>query len=265
MNFKILPHIVHLFVEYQLSNEVGIATAFSQLDKVELSPENFKFYTSISVISSSKIEGETLDVDSYLRHKMFDAEYLPNLLEKPNDLYIAYEFAQNNKLTLSNFLETHKLLSEHLLPAKERGKIRKSEMIILEHNANRIEYKAASASIVESEFNSFWQDVETLLQSDLSTNETFYYAALIHLVFELIHPFSDGNGRAGRLLEKWFLATKLGERAWCIASEKYYYENVNAYYKSYRYLGNYYNEMDYTKALPFLLMLPKSLLSINEK
>lgn len=260
MDFKIVPHIINLFVEYQLSNKVDIEAAFSQLNKVELSPENFKFYTSISVISSSKIEGETLDVDSYLRHKMFDAEYLPNLLEKPNDLYTAYEYAQKNILTFSNFLQTHKLLSEHLLPLKERGAIRKSDMIILEHNANKIEYQAASASIVESEFKNFWQDVETLLNIDLSIDEVFYYASLLHLVFELIHPFSDGNGRVGRLLEKWFLASKIGECAWYIASEKYYYANVNDYYKSYRYLGNYYNEMDYSKSLPFLLMLPNSLL-----
>ena len=259
MEFKILPNILNLFLEYQLTNEVDIAKQFALLDTIEITPENFKFYTSISVMASSKIEGETLDIDSYVRHKMFDANYLPNLLEKPNDLYRAYEFAQKNKLTFSNFLNAHKILTEHLLPVNERGTIRKNEMIILEHSTNRIEYQAASASIVENELKLFWEDLEMLMNSELELDEIFYYASLIHLVFELIHPFTDGNGRVGRLLEKWFLVSKLGERSWCIASEKYYYQNVNQYYKSYRFIGNYYNDMDYTKSLPFLLMLPKCL------
>ncbi|WP_220392957.1 Fic family protein [Chitinophaga lutea] len=35
---------------------------------------------------------------------------------------------------------------------------------------------------------------------------------MIHLVFVKIHPRADGNGRSARLLEKWFLAVKLGKR-----------------------------------------------------
>jgi Fic family protein len=33
---------------------------------------------------------------------------------------------------------------------------------------------------------------------------------LIHLRLAQIHPFRDGNGRAARLIEKWFVAEKLG-------------------------------------------------------
>lgn len=63
-----------------------------------------RFYTAVSVMSSSRIEGEQMEIDSYLKHKMQNIEYLPNLTEKPNDLFEAYEFARDNKLTLSNFL-----------------------------------------------------------------------------------------------------------------------------------------------------------------
>ena len=101
--------------------------------------------------------------------------------------------------------------------------------------------------------------METLLCSNLSIEETFYYASFIHLAFVNIHPFSDGNGRISRLLEKWFLVEKLGERAWFILSEKFYYKNVNEYYKNLARMGLYYEELNYEKSIPFLLMLPNSL------
>ncbi|MBN1116921.1 MAG: Fic family protein [Bacteroidales bacterium] len=34
----------------------------------------------------------------------------------------------------------------------------------------------------------------------------FYFASLIHLRFAHIHLFRDDNGRAARLIEKWFVA-----------------------------------------------------------
>lgn len=61
-----------------------------------------------------------MELDSYLKHKIQDIEYLPELVEKPNDLYVAYLFAKENKLNKDNFLQSHALLSTHLLPEKWR-------------------------------------------------------------------------------------------------------------------------------------------------
>ncbi len=84
---------------------------------------------------------------------------------------------------------------------------------------------------------------------------------MIHLVFVKIHPWNDGNGRSARLIEKWFIAQKAGEKAWFIQSEKYYYQLHETYYNNIRRLGLEYPELDYSKAMPFLLMLPSSILS----
>jgi Fic family protein len=73
-----------------------------------------------------------------------------------------------------------------------------------------------------------------------------------------IHPFSDGNGRAARLLEKWFLAEKLGVKFWAISSEKYYKENQKDYYKNINLGVNFY-ELNYDKCIDFLEMLPKTI------
>jgi Fic family protein len=68
----------------------------------------------------------------------------------------------------------------------------------------------------------------------------------------------DGNGRAGRLLEKWFLAEKLGENAWSIQSERYYAKNKKEYYQKIHIGYNYY-ALNVNRCVPFLLMLPASL------
>ena len=200
-----------------------------------------------------------MEIDSYVKHKTQHIDYLPELTEKPNDLYNAYLFARQNELSLANLLESHKLLTAHLLPEKWRGAYRKNEMLVMEHKTGRVQYEAAPCGIVEAEMNRLWQDIESLITGDLAVGEVFYYAAFIHLVFVNIHPFNDGNGRAGRLLEKWFLARHLGEKAWCLKSEKYYYDRVNDYYKNLNRLGMFYEQLNYGNGLPFLLMLPNAL------
>lgn len=239
--------------------DVDILQLFSAIEQSQLEARSFTFYTSVSVMSSSKIEGERLEVDSYVKHKLLNVEYQPDLTEKPNDLYNAYIFAKENKLGRTAFLQAHVLTTAHLLSEKQQGTLRNTEMLVLEHNTNRIQYEACLLSNVSKEYNLLWNEIEDLLIRVLDIEEIFYYASMLHLVFVNIHPFEDANGRMARLLEKWFLSEKLGERAWYIQSEKFYYNNVNDYYRNLGRLGMFYDELNYNKSIPFLLMLPNSM------
>lgn len=84
----------------------------------------------------------------------------------------------------------------------------------------------------------------------MSKQEAIFWSLWMHLMFVLIHTFNDGNGRAARLLEKWFLTVKLGRRYWCVESEKYYWQNLAKYYKTLK-LGVNYWEINFIEAKKF--------------
>ena len=177
-----------------------------------------------------------------------------------DDLILAYNYAMKNKLNQVTFLEAHKILSNTVLSLKsQKGKLRNQKVGIF--SSGKVEYMAVEPEFVKEEFVKLFFDIKELLSRNLSHKEIFYYASMIHLIFEKIHPFMDGNGRAGRLLEKWFLSEKLGENAWSIQSEKYYAKHRAEYYQKIHIGYNYY-ALKMERCVPFLLMLPMALRSV---
>ncbi len=223
-----------------------------------ITKDTFGFYTSIASVYSSKIEGENIALDSYIKHKFLSVTYQPDYTKKPDDLFNAYSFAKENPLNQQNLLKAHSILSKHILTSDKQGKVRTQQMFIMDDRSN-VEFVAAEASIVLSEFNRLMDDLETMVKKNLTLTSIFFYASMFHLFFVKVHPLYDGNGRTSRLLEKWFLATHLGEHAWNIEVERYYYQHLNDYYKNLRILGLEYETLDYSKALPFTQLLLKSL------
>ena len=239
-------------------NSVGLKERFEALKDAEISTKNFRFYTSVASVFSSKIEGEEIELDSYIKHKGMGIQFNPDYTKKIDDLYDAYEFARKNDLTASTIVQAHKLLAKNIVASQYLGQLRNSNMYVASADG-RIEFVAVDPYNLKGEMTKFYKDVSTLTKQVLSVEEIFYYAAFIHLVFVKIHPWNDGNGRSARLIEKWFVSQHLGEKAWFLESEKNYYTHHNLYYHNLRLLGLEYIEMDYGKALPFLLMLPQGL------
>lgn len=231
---------------------------FYLLEDAEISTSDFSFYTSVSSVYSSKIEGEEMELDSYIKHKKFGVSFIPDYTKKIDDLYDSYSFAKTHRLNKENIFKVHEILSENLISENQRGKLRNVNMYVTTADG-RIEYVAATPFIVEQEMNKLFHDLEILILTELTLKEVFFFASLIHLVFIKIHPWYDGNGRTARLIEKWFLAEKLGKQAWFLESEKMYYLNHQSYYINIRKLGLEYETLNYKNALPFLLMLPKTL------
>ena len=253
---NIIP--INLLEEFIENFPNNLEDAFYNLKDAEISTDSFSFYTSVASVFSSKIEGDDIELDSYVKHKRFQIEFKPDYTKKIDDLYDAYSFSKTNVLNSSNISEIHKLLSKNIVEKKMQGKHRIQNMFITTDDG-KIEYVATLPNEVDSEISKLYDDIKVLIVKKLSFPEVFYFASFIHLVFLKIHPWNDGNGRSARLIEKWFLAQKLGDKVWFVQSEKYYYLHQKEYYNNLRYLGFEYENLDYNKALPFVEMLYKSI------
>ena len=257
-------HLKILTAEYlgEYSNKLNIDwfDVFNQFRiKNFYSKDDFEYYIQSSATYSSNIEGNSIDIDTYLKNKKFKVKSKPKEMTEIDDLILAYNFAMKSKLSGSTFLESHKILSNTVLSLKsQKGKLRNQQVGIFSNG--KVEYMAVEPEFVKVEFEKLFFDIKELLSRNLSHKEIFYYASMIHLIFEKTHPFMDGNGRAGRLLEKWFLSEKLGENAWSIQSERYYAKNRSEFYQKIHIGFNYY-ALKMERCVPFLLMLPMSLRS----
>ena len=256
MNFEIIS--LALLTKYKEVAGQSPNVLLDVIQKIDTPVDYFQFYNSVSSVYSSKIEGENIDFDSFFKHKFMNVRYQPDYTKKADDLYLAYEFIFKNNLTLENLQRAHSIFCANLLPKSQQGLIRTNPMFVINSN-DRIEYVATEPTKVRSELNKLFKDINLLQKTNLDDFEVFYYAAYIHLAFVKIHPFQDGNGRAARLLEKWFLIEKLGEKATAVQLEKNYYKNLEAYYSNIKSLGMEYETLDFSKALNFLLMTVNSL------
>jgi len=215
------------------------------------------YKTQASAVYSSNIEGNSIDLNSYMNYKLSQEKFKPHKeIQEIENLILAYEFAQSNLLTEKNFLQCHKIFAKTLVIKSKQGKYRNEKVGVFGQPG--LVYLAIEPELVKEAMTDFFDDLGGLLKKDLSKSEVFYFASLIHLKFAHIHPFRDGNGRAARLLEKWFLTEKIGKDFWKLSSEKYYKEHQIDYYNNINLGVNYY-ELNYDKCVPFLLMLPKSL------
>jgi len=245
------------FSRYEKKFGNKIKKDFLKIDS-DTSENNFEYYIESSAVYSSNIEGNSIDLNSFMNSKLQKKKFKSKEYDEITDLIDAYNFAKRKKLNEKNFLESHKIISRKILIKSKQGKYREEKVGVFDSKG--LVYLAVEPEYIKDEMKKLFSDIKELLSDeDLSLNKVFYFSSLIHLKFAHIHPFMDGNGRAARLFEKWFLSAKLGENAWKIKSEKYYKENLTEYYKNLN-LGENYYVVNYDKLFPFLEMLPKAII-----
>lgn len=242
------------FKKYQTQIDFDLAKVYNSLSDTGKQVD-FEYLIEASAVYSSNIEGNSMDLNSFMNSKMAQKKSAPKEYQEIVDLIEAYKFAQEAELNEENLLKSHGILSQKFLIKNNQGQYRQGGVGVFDNRG--LVYMAVEPENVQREMSELFNDINNLLKKELTVVEIFYYASFVHLHFAMIHPFADGNGRVARLLEKWFIAKKLDEKAWTIQSEKYYKENLQNYYKNINLGVNYY-EVDYDRCMPFLIMLIES-------
>lgn len=214
--FEINDSIINLIAE--INNKLG---------KLKISLDNKKdlFLRKISKIksvnSSSAIEANTLtekEVVNIINGKRVIAE--PEEIIEIKNAYNAYlKISEYNEYGVKSLLQAHKYIMDNL--KTDAGKFRKGNVAVYE--GSKVVQVGARPEFVNDLMN------DLFMWANTSNLNPLIKACIIHYEIETIHPFSDGNGRIGRLWQSVILYNynKLFE---LIPIETLVYENQQRYY-----------------------------------
>lgn len=244
--FDITEDIANLVIEIcQAVSRVQDAPNFSRNPKLRKKNRIKSIHSSLSIEHNSLTEDQVWAV---IDGKRVIAPR-KDIMEVQN-AYNAYnEMASFNPYSVKDLLRAHGIMMRGL--ASDAGSFRArgigvyngSELI---HMGTRPEYVAVF--------------VEQLAKWTKDSNlHPLIKACIFHYEFEYIHPFSDGNGRTGRLWHTLILSKWEPLFAW-LPIESLVYEKQEEYYKA---LSDSDNEGKSTRFIEFMLTVVRDVLKRN--
>lgn len=150
-----------------------------------------------------------------------------------NGLKLLDEMAKSKKdLTMEDILKMHKTIINGLVDKEKIGQIRPGDVYIIDDlggGKEMLRFKGPPAIKVRKLLDDL---LEWVKMARAGGTHPIIIAGIFHLEFVSIHPFTDGNGRAARLLTQLVLY-KLGfDFRKIIVLEDYYNQDRLAYYNA---------------------------------
>lgn len=190
--YEITSEVLELITS--ISEKIGQINA-KYLDKP--SPKLRKENRIKTIHSSLSIEGNTLSEDQIT--SLIENKRIIGPEKDVNEVLNAIKVYKNLKtfdaVSSTSFLNAHKYLMSGLIP--DNGKYRKKGVGIMA--GDKIAHMAPPAENVPSLMKDLFRYLNT------SNEITLIKSCVFHYEMEFIHPFSDGNGRMGRLWQTLIL------------------------------------------------------------
>lgn len=231
-NFKITPEINNRIAEIERIREVIKKSSILPQQEVVL-----RLRAKInSIYSSTSIEGNLLnrrEVEKVLggeRVRASEKMIIEALNYKKAIDWIEKRLGSINQIKIGDILKLHDFLMKNLLPHKKTGSFRKGSIYVVDatKQGDVVKYVGPRGEKTEA----LIKELLEWLKKERNKLHPVLTAGLFHYEFVSIHPFSDGNGRATRLLTMMYLWLKRYDFRKTLALDTYYWQNRMDYYQA---------------------------------
>ena len=219
--FSITPHLLSL-VEQAAALRERIQSAAVELSWIPAVQKDTRTRNSHA---STAIEGNPLTLEQV--RALEEGRELSAVETRPKREILNYfaglryveKHAKKKTLRHEDIFKLHRLLAGKVMDQGEAGRYRTIQVRVGRH------YPPAAADVsgLMFELLEWWNRKAPELSPVLSSS-------ILHYQFEWIHPFADGNGRAGRALALWELYRRGFDSHHIFSVDEYYWEDRPAYY-----------------------------------
>lgn len=217
--YEITDEMLELVSE--IMENLGKLSGVNELEKL---PRLRRVSRIKSIHSSLAIENNTLSIEQVtdvINGKRVLASQKD--IEEVHNAFNAYEkLSEINPYSIDDLLKIHGIMMNGLV--KEAGRLRSGQVGVYNQDG-KVVHLAPPADFVPQQLGQLFDWVKNSNANMLIKSSVFHYE------FEFIHPFNDGNGRAGRLWQTALLASWKPIFAW-IPIESIIKDNQEDYYNA---------------------------------
>ena len=175
--------------------------------------------------SSTAIEGNPLTLEQV--RAIEEGREIPATAQRPRrevanyfaGLRFVEKNAQRSAITAAEVLKLHRIMAGEVMDQGTAGQYRTIRVRVGKYVAPRPE----RVQPMMSDLLEWWNKQAAKISPILSS-------AIVHHQFETIHPFADGNGRAGRMLALWELYRRGFDSHHIFSVDEFYWEDRARYY-----------------------------------
>ena len=217
--FQINSNILKLTTE--ISELVGGMGMFTEVAR---SPQLRRSNRIKTIYSSLAIEQNTLSLDQVTAVLSGKRVLAPpkDIAEVQNAFEIYDRLDELNPYSIDDLLTAHAVMMRGL--RDDAGEFRSRPVGVVDNQGNVLHVGTLSAYVPQLV-------AELLDWTEQNENPLLIKSCVFHYEFELIHPFSDGNGRIGRLWHTLLLSKWNPMFAW-VPVESIIHDRQNEYYKA---------------------------------
>ncbi|HZS17866.1 MAG TPA: Fic family protein [Candidatus Udaeobacter sp.] len=221
--YRITPHLLTEVEQIAALRERILAAAI----QVPWIPALQKDTRIRNAHSSTAIEGNPLTLEQV--RAIEEGREIPATAQRPRrevanyfaGLRFVEKNAQRTVVTHTEVLKLHRIMAGEVMDQGMAGQYRTIRVRVGSHVAPSPD----RVRPLMSDLLEWWNKDAPKLSPIVSS-------AIVHYQFETIHPFADGNGRAGRMLSLWELYRRGFDNHHIFSIDEFYWEDRPRYYSA---------------------------------